>query len=770
MLFAYYLLGKDNKIMSISEEIDKIIKRRKSKVSDIEGSLEKIEKITSDIMDVVDMKKEILNNVEAFNVSPDGVQMINELSVDEYNKEFDILKRKYESVIERFKRDEINIAVVGSARQGKSRLLQSISNLKNNIIPAFESDDCTGASSVIKNAPGEPVTAEVSFMTEQEVVQCIQKYLDAIFGEKNIIVGSFSKIGTLNIKNLEERMKDGDPAITKFEHLCKYVEHFEEWSPLIRERKKLITDPSEIQKYVAQHNDKDENDPERENYYNYLAVKEVIIKCEFRNADSGKIVLRDTIGLGDTSLGIEDKMLDAIGSYSDAAIIVRRPEVSTGKFNSTDDALYKSLYDKFNEKNMDKWLFWLNNRTDGNSIYGDNESRCIAFEHKIKDKNWKLADNFIVNVSDENAVNDIFSNVILKTLIKNIDDIDDGILDDIRKQSETLYNHYIKVQRDIDTIINSVSYNENEKNAFINERWNEFYERKFMKGLLDFKNELNSKKDNDCEKFKDEIDRILNNSRNLVPSVERLKRDLDSAGHNRPGEVYAKYLDDLRNKFMAQFLNIDEFVFDKQVQKFKERIVNIFADDAGGRMKYIVPIDENNKINWLNDINEEFENKYPQFKTAFDLIINFTLSIRGFLMHRIRSRIDKLELEAEEFSIREQSNDKKAMEINMKIKKKLIDVVEEIEDEMRDGFYKDPNRIFYAIIAEFYDRINFSRTEGNFIDAEVHWKEFYTDYANKVWQDEYSKNGNLSDLYRKWIKIQKQLKNTTKKDFEICIN
>ena len=45
-------------------------------------------------------------------------------------------------------------------------------------------------------------------------------------------------------------------------------------------------------------------------YYKYLAVKKAEISCEFNFADAGKIVLQDTIGLGDTSLGIEEAMLD----------------------------------------------------------------------------------------------------------------------------------------------------------------------------------------------------------------------------------------------------------------------------------------------------------------------------------------------------------------------------------------------------------------------------------------------------------------------------
>lgn len=529
--------------MVISEEVDKIIKRRKEKIPAIQASLDNVQSVSDELSGVINLKNEMLMNAEKLNISPEVRDLIEQLNIESYNREFYILKQKYDEVISRFEREEINIAVVGSARQGKSMLLQSISDLDNRVIPAFESDDCTGASSVIQNVPGSKLVAYVTFMNENESVGCVQRYLDSVFGKNVETIGSFSEIGRLDVNKLREKIPEGAPQITKFEHLCKYVENFDVWSPLVREGSKKLEDPDEIQKYVAQHNGKNEDDEKRENFYYYLAVKEVQIKCEFKNVDSGKIVLRDTIGLGDTSLGIEDKMLDAIGSHSDAAIIVRRPEVGTGKFDSTDDAIYKSLYEHFNEKNMDKWLFWLTNQTADGSIYGDNSSRCKALDKKISEKNWKLANHFIVNVSDKEYVNSIFCENILETLISNIDAIDEGILLDIRKQTDVLYDKYSEVQSMIDNIVEIEGYSEIDAVEFLDEKWKEFYENHLMKMIKQYKKELKQKKDFDCEEFKNLIERILDDSVKFVPDVERLESDLTAGGHNRPHEVYGKYLD-----------------------------------------------------------------------------------------------------------------------------------------------------------------------------------------------------------------------------------
>lgn len=60
------------------------------------------------------------------------------------------LREASRNIEERFSRKTINIAVIGGARQGKSKLLQTISGLSNEVIPAFDTSDCTGATSMIK--------------------------------------------------------------------------------------------------------------------------------------------------------------------------------------------------------------------------------------------------------------------------------------------------------------------------------------------------------------------------------------------------------------------------------------------------------------------------------------------------------------------------------------------------------------------------------------------------------------------------------------------
>lgn len=746
--------------MALKDEIELIINRRKAKIPEIEKKYNKVAGLNNAIEDVQRLKNEILDNVERMNIAPDVKARIQAVDITDFSTAFQKFDKQYREVIARFSRDEINIAVVGAARQGKSLLLQSISNLDNKVIPAFQADDCTGTTSIIKNVPGSEISAQINFMTETQMVECVQKYLSDIFGDSERL-DSFNGIRSLDIERLRAKMKKGSSKSAKFEHLVKYIRYFDKWSENVGKGYITVTNADDIQKYVAQHNGKNESSSERVDYYAYLAVKDVIISCQFRNKDAGKVVLRDTIGLGDTSLGIKDKMIAAIRDNSDAAIIVRRPEAGTGKLDEVDNEIYNILYEAFDSRNnMDKWLFWIVNNTSSDSIYGDNKERCEAFEKKVDELKWNLAGRYIVDVSDESAVNDIFSNQILNTLTKNIDDIDAGIMLELNEQIGRLFNEYKNILAAIENILDAECEGRVDKGEFIDKKWRGFYDQTFMKALKDYRNELFEKKDVDCEEFKKHVNRILDNAIDLVPSVQTIVKDLLSGGKNRTVDIYPRYLDKMRSDFTEKFINVDELIFDGQVKEFKEKIIDIFSQDDCGRLKYVVPVDKDKKLGWLRDAAETLfnMNRYSQFKIAFIMLDNFELTVRGFLMHRIRSRIDRFDLEKQsEINVPEGNEDVVARYINGKLEKKCREVCEEIRSDMENGFYSDPNRMLYAVMAEFYDRINFSYTDNMQEVSEV-WKGLYRDNCQEIWKDEFRSSMQVTDLYNRWSNLIEHLK------------
>lgn len=338
--------------MAIAEKIQQITQKRSQKVSSFKQKESWLKELNDNVKKIDTLRFEMLQKSD---IDAEIKNTIQNISTLQYLNQSNIVENKLKNIIERFSRKEIAISVVGGARQGKSQLLQSISNLDNRVIPAFKSSDCTGATSRIKNVVGQKQPkAHITFYEQSEMIQIVQKYFDEIFGKDKFRVDSFEKIGSFNISDLKNQIAIGSAESAKFDHLKKYIEHFDDWKNEVFKGFIDVEDENKIQEYVSQHNGETENDPKRVNFYKYLAVKECEISCEFKNSDTGDIVLRDTIGLGDTSIGIEDKMLDSIGKYSDAAIIVRRPDSLVGKLEEKDVELYKKLNSEFEKRNMNK--------------------------------------------------------------------------------------------------------------------------------------------------------------------------------------------------------------------------------------------------------------------------------------------------------------------------------------------------------------------------------------------------------------------------------
>ncbi|MEE5993312.1 MAG: hypothetical protein V3G42_08730 [Oscillospiraceae bacterium] len=751
--------------MKISEGIAQIIAKRNAKVPALQKKKQQLEEILALVQGINSVRDGVLANAEKFDLNAETKFLIYSVNTMDFENAMKQLIQFYENTIERFSRHEISIAVVGSARQGKSQLLQSISSLDNSVIPAFANNDCTGASSVIKNVIGSPLKAEISFRNEFEMASAVQAYLDNIFGEGAIQLVSFDAIKTLSLSELESRIPKGSAKMTKFEHLKKYVEHFDEWKDLVHQSAITVTDPAEIQKYVAQHNGEKENSPARKNYYYYLAVKEAVISCEFQNPETGSIVLRDTIGLGDTSLGISDKMLETIGLYSDAAVIVRRPETATGKLDDSDERLYDELNQAFAKRNMGKWLFWLINHTANTSPYGDNGDRCDAFKAKLDSYDWSIAESQIIDVANTEQVNHQFLPSVLKILIENIDAVDEGILSEIQGLSDKVYADFKMIQDIIKKILVQGAVNTTDTTDFLDKRWDELYDSGLMKLLKEYCDELKEKQYDESIDFKNKVVNLLKDSSELLPTEEDLLTQLQKGGRNRGIDVYTMRMDMLRTEFTREFIHIDEEVFDVQVREFKKRIVEIFASDAGGKLGKLLPVsDFETPEEWLHAFVAKYfvKVRYEQFKIAFNMLADFSLSVRGFLMHRIRDRIDLLNPNGYiEQSI---SKEEEAKKLRLTLNRKLKDVKEELLQRFQDELFREPNRVFYAIISEFYDRINFSY-QFNMKDASITWEKFYQEHLAEIWSDEFRDDMKLNALYQDWSNLSQSLSKVTKRDF-----
>ena len=276
-----------------------------------------------------------------------------------------------------------------------------------------------------------------------------------------------------------------------------------------------------------------------------------------------------------------------------------------------------------------------------------------------------------------------------------MDVIDKGIIQELNEQAEVLYGQYKKIQKEIQEILSIEVVREMDVNQFVDNIWKEFYERGFMKNLKDYMQEISLQKDKEFLVFTEKIQEIIRESPSLLPSEDELLNDLGAGGHNRPNEVLCKHMDCLRTNFTKQFLRLDELVLENFVKEFKCRIVDIFAEDGinCGRLKYICPYDEMaEKEKWFGLlVNCVFsKEEYEQLKTAFEVLDNFQISVRGFFMHRIRQGLDRLD--PNNCNIEKYKNpEDNAWAILRELEVNLQKVCEELENILStDELFKDP--------------------------------------------------------------------------------
>ena len=98
------------------------------------------------------------------------------------------LRDKLLRLTNRLSRDTLNIAVIGRARQGKSRLLQSITGLSSDEIPDGSLEFCTGVRSDIINDPkADTAYAVVHFLTGKDSLKIKSCFTSRLSGTTRMI-------------------------------------------------------------------------------------------------------------------------------------------------------------------------------------------------------------------------------------------------------------------------------------------------------------------------------------------------------------------------------------------------------------------------------------------------------------------------------------------------------------------------------------------------------------------------------------------------------
>lgn len=693
--------------------------------------------------------------------------------------DFDQLSQRLDDAIKRFSRDSLNIATVGMARQGKSTFLQAVSGLSDTVIPAYAAGDCTGAVSIINNDPsmnpGE-VKAVLTFRSKEEMVEVVKGYILNFapdYLKSNEI--TFDTIEYIDLNELEGYVENGDAeAMTQLTHLRRIIDDFNGFGESVSEPVRglcghapiVLTNPEEIQKYVAQNNGESEASPLREEYCSYLAVKRADIYCRFTK-NVGKLVLVDTVGLGDTQLGIAESMLETVDKECDAAIVVTKPDAPK-KSAYTD--LYNLLRNRFKERDISKWLFYL-----ANEQKGYNELAVDGFVNAVRESGYLVADVKKVDSANPEEVQEKFLLPMLNTLIKNSDDIDAAYMNEVNQVFQRVKASLLKILEGIDNISTDSS---NPLGIEVAKRGRECYDR-LTRNLSQQVSYWYEQRKKPHATLWNQVKDILADLENILPEEPELQKVIEKNGSLIGFDIWQIPLNYIRNEITDRFISIDNMIH-KDVLEFKNGIVEDLyltlkalsgqekdrkkekdgSQDENGEMEAESETMED-RVHWLRLLMDKMiadKPQYTQIYRAFIFLDEFQFNMRAQLIQEVRFQlgiINPMQYDyymQPDYQFRKQEG-ARAILFYMHSRLAIL------EDNLFNSLSKlknIPNEAFYAAAEEFYDRLTFASDlkSGKFVNMSEIWGEFFTEYSNLIWAERKAKYEEMNQLVAEYSTIR----------------
>ena len=738
--------------MALKDQINQIIEARKVKGEGLKKRKENLLVMKTALKEncaALTMKaKEIPDE----NLRAQYIALFGALDSRNAQKLIDIAIRKMDEGIKRFERDYISIATVGKERQGKSQFLQSVGDLDNSIIPAYDATSCTGATSIIWNdakMPKGAVRATINFRQPTEILEFVKSYVNEI--DPGYLEGGslqFDDVSYINLSALEVKMEKGNAKqASAMKHLTSIVENFDEIRELFGSSPITLTDPNLIKTFVAQNNGKKDTDPELERYYKYLAVSRADIYCPFF-ADVGQIRLVDTVGIGDTKYGIEDAMLNTVDRECDAAIVVTRPisGVQVG-----DQDLYNSLREKFKMRDTSLWLFYLVNH-----FKGQNDNTVEAFAREVRESKWAVADCDIVDASNQNAVRDSFVVPMLKTLVHNMDAIDSGYLSEVEAKEAAAW---AEVQKFLGNLPPLEKIN---TNAMLGQEAYQKGRACFNRMTADLRRNVtfwSEEKEKDSSILWNHFQRILNDLDSIIPSAEQIQEISNNGGAQTGEGVWETVLHYVRNEITDRFIVIDD-ALEKATLDFKNSLVKSLYEElralSAENSTAAADEEECDMVEWLKTMMEGIlgsDERYAQIRKAFNFLYQFQFNTRAQLIQEVRRQLYIINPICAEYA--KPTVTFHIANCGKTVHFYLTSRMSVIEDELRyhlSKLIRTPNQAFYAAAEEFYDRLAFASdlSGGSLTSMSDVWGMFFQEYSSKIWKEDTERYDVVNQLIERY--------------------
>lgn len=487
--------------------------------------------------------------------------------------------------------------------QGKSTLLQSLTGLNNDVIPALQGKACTAARSTIFHEVGGSTTAEIEFHSKASFLkEVILPYYDKLGLDPKPT--SFKEFAHSEIPRLSSPHQTDVNIYNNLRYYHANVERYRDW---LERGVYTIHDPSQVANYVSQ---KYDAQTYRVINYECLAVKHVKIRCPFPSDEIGDIALVDVPGLGDFRLGDEAIAIEALAQEVDFILFIRKPSKDRASLEQNDTQLYDLANQALNDL-PSRSLFVLN--VDRNR---ENEINCQSQKRDIESGTVKMPvlECTLADCSSPEEANSKVLQVVLDNLRSNITELDKNYawnkLQDLQRAIAELKNQLASAR----DVLPDIDKYELEK------KYNKWITQKFWgtltKELEQLLKQLYSTRDKPDENLKSQIESVIQECQENPPLLT--VEDIEGKNYEMGSyfSAYTEYLGEVRTGLSQKFLDIDKGL-KKSITDTKEKVVKVLVEKCSlGGLSAARDPEEFLTEEFLTAVASQIPPEYPALKTG----------------------------------------------------------------------------------------------------------------------------------------------------------
>jgi hypothetical protein len=712
--------------MSRAEKIAAILERRAGHAKSLTEVDAHLAAVTEALAHLDDSRLELLGRIDE-----DARQRLFDIGQNIRELDDGIKRQRADigQLMTRLNRPTLNVGMVGRARMGKSRFLQSLTGLTARQIPDGNRGFCTGVASLIRHVPGARTSADVYLHNEGS-------FLADVIGPyyRKLGLGSLPTAARdFAASALPALLADEPRAKSAYAHLEAYHRNFPAFGDLLLRPSPVNVGDEQIRGYVAQ-----DDEAGSKEYHAFRAVRRVEIETEFAAADVAGLAVVDLPGLGDTNLGDSRTLLAALRDDVDVVLFVREPAPRGDDIQDFDVDLYTMAKEALPEIPMGLRSFLIINHR--RSADQDNLDNARRYQAKVSGSAIKVVSSPIVDCSKPDEVAAAFEPIV-DYLLEHADELDDVLLGECRARTAAVTARLGELVKQAGLLAvlaqpSSVWFRDFLK--LFNRAYNQL-----SASLEQIVKQMEVDRDNPDNEFAQAVGAVVEQAArdDGIPSVAEIDARISLTGAKF--NAYGELLTEARAHLSRHFLALDGAI-KARVAEMQEKVAAALATE--GELRPLSNFTGRDFLLALADRIQPARTTVDQeceIKFALTMLADFELAYRGFIQHHVRPCLDGMHPDHPMIPVEGNFETISAQTIRDTLEVTYKDSLRDCHSALK-GILAEPSSALFAIVEEFKERVLRAA------DSEDEWRAFYMDVRAEVWAGPLGALAERSGQFRSW--------------------